>query len=426
MSLTPGRRDLLPSSLLPAAYFGAAHAALTLALLALVASPDIPGAFFLHPRMAALVHLVTVAWLSGSILGAFYIVAPLALRMPMPVGAVDWAGYLIFVAGAAGMAAGFWTGAYDTVAEFALLALATIGWVALRAVGGLRQAVIGWPVALHIGFAFTNMLAAGTFGVLLGLDRAFGWWQLPPLAAAVAHAHLAAVGWVALMVVGLSYRLLPMMLPAVMPAGAALALSAIFIECGLAVFVWVALMGSGRTWIGGLLIVAGLVSFMVQMRRTLSRRLPRPPALPRRDWSTWQAHAALAWLVVAVALGMASAVVESGSAQGRLVWLYGTAGLVGFLAQIVVGMQGRLVPLYAWYRAMAARGGTPPERAANALPSSTFAGVIFLAWTVGVPLLAAGLAWEWQIVIRVAALVLLAGVVSGAAYLGYLLRQAAA
>jgi hypothetical protein len=31
--------------------------------------PGVPGRFFYHPRMVALVHLVTIAWLSGSILG---------------------------------------------------------------------------------------------------------------------------------------------------------------------------------------------------------------------------------------------------------------------------------------------------------------------------------------------------------------------
>lgn len=77
-----------------------------------------------------------------------------------------------------------------------------------------------------------------------------------------------------------------------------------------------------------------------------------------------------------------------------LIWVYGVAGLVGFLAQIVVGMQGRLVPLYAWYRAYDARGGVRPERAANALPSESFARIVFLAWALGVPALAWGLAGE--------------------------------
>ena len=65
------RRDQVPSSALPLANFSFAYASLSAALALLVLRPDVPGASFYHPRMVALVHVVTLAWLSGSILGAF-------------------------------------------------------------------------------------------------------------------------------------------------------------------------------------------------------------------------------------------------------------------------------------------------------------------------------------------------------------------
>ena len=52
--------------------------------------PALPGGSFYHPRMVAIVHLLTVPWLTGSILGSFYIVGPLVLRIPMPAGKGDW------------------------------------------------------------------------------------------------------------------------------------------------------------------------------------------------------------------------------------------------------------------------------------------------------------------------------------------------
>ncbi len=123
-----------------------------------------------------------------------------------------------------------------------------------------------------------------------------------------AHAHIAAIGWAVMMVVGLSYRLIPMMLPAAMPTGWTLALSAIAIESGLAVLVVTLLLGSDVVWMGAVLILAGFGCFVAQIRRTVARRLPRPPALPARDWSIWQTHAAFVWLLVAAVLGMALAI----------------------------------------------------------------------------------------------------------------------
>jgi hypothetical protein len=214
-----------------------------------------------------------------------------------------------------------------------------------------------------------------------------------------------------------------MMLPAVMPSGRSLALSAVLIECGLAALVLALIAAPAYTPGGAALIVCGLGSFVVHIRLTLKRRLPRPPALPHRDWSTWQTHMALLWLLIAAVLGLVLSIGVVDEGRLPLMWMYGVAGLVGFLAQIVVGMQGRLVPLYAWYRALDARG-TPPAVAANALPSASFARPIFLLWTAAVPLLAWGLAFEARLAIRTAAVLLLLALAAGLAYMRRMLRRA--
>lgn len=201
------RRQLLPSSAIPLAYFTFAHFGLATALAALIARPEIPGGFFFHHRMVALVHLVTLAWLTGSILGAFPIVAPLALRLPMAVGRLDWTAFLAFALGTIGMVAHFWIDSYDGMAWSAGLVVLAIGWIAVRAWRGLPHATAPWGVKLHVALAFFNIIAAALFGILMGLDRSRSFLGITPLVAAYAHAHLAAVGWVAMMVVGLSYRL---------------------------------------------------------------------------------------------------------------------------------------------------------------------------------------------------------------------------
>ena len=418
------RRELLPSSSLPLVYFMLAHAGLATAFAVLAADPYLPGGYFLHPRMVALVHLVTLAWISGSILGAFYIVAPLALVMPMPVGRGDWIALGAFALGLSGMVSHFWLGGYDGMVWSALLVLGTIGWVGARATRGLGKAPVAWAVKLHIALAFGNMLLAGAFGGLLGIGRTRGLFGLSPVSAAFAHAHLAAIGWALMMVVGIAYRLLPMILPAKAPSGRGLAVSAILMEIGLGALMCGFLLND--TWLiaGGLVVTAGLVSFVRNVRGMLAHRLPRPPALPRRDWSTWQVHGALLFLAGSVMTGLALTVMPGSPTQIALAWVYGVAGLLGGLSQMVVGMQGRLVPLYAYYRAMAALGGAPPAQAANALPSTRFAKPIFLLWASGVPWLAYGLASSHPVSIRFASIVLLTGTLTSAMYLQHLMRKA--
>jgi hypothetical protein len=416
------RRALLPSSAIPLAYFASAHAGLAAALLVLVVRPDVPAGFFFHQRMVALVHLVTLAWLSGSILGAFYIVAPLALRLPMPAGRGDWIAFASFASGVLGMIGHFWIGSYDGMAWAAGLVVAAIAWVATRAFRGLSGSTAPWGVKLHVVLAFANILLAAGFGILMGLDRTRSFLGITPLVSAYAHAHLAAIGWVTMMAVGLSYRLIPMFVPAAMPSGRGLALSAILIELGLAVLFTAIVTRSPWLPAGAVLITAGLGSFVRQIRAAVRHKMPRPPALPARDWSTWQTHTALLWLLIATGLGLWLALGVPGRFSIQVMWIYGVAGLVGFLTQIVVGMQGRLVPLYAWYRAFAANGGAPPPRGANELPSAAFAKAIFLLWTPAVPALTAGLAFAVEPLIAGSAACLLAGVGASAAYLVYLLR----
>jgi hypothetical protein len=414
---------LTPSSALPLAYYFVAYASFGTALLVLAVDPTIPGGSFYQPRMVALVHLLTLGWLTSSILGSLYIVGPLALRAPMRVGKAEWAAFAAFVIGASGMISHFWINSYDGMAWSAPLVIGAVTWVVLDVVGGLRASTIHWAVRLHVVLALINILAAAALGMVLGLDRSRGFLSISPLASMFAHAHLAAVGSVAMLVFGLSYRLIPMMLPAAMPSGGSLALSAILLETGLAVLTVQLMIESSFVWVGAVIIVGGVVSFVVQVRRMLKHRLPRPPALPRRDWSTWQIHMAMAWLVTAVAIGLVLSVGAGDESRLPLMWLYGVAGLVGFLAQMVAGMQGRLVPLYAWYRAYAAIGRVP-ARAANALPSARFARSIFLCWAAGVPLLAWGLPFQDLTAIRAGSVVLLAGLGLGAAYVVVMLRRA--
>ena len=417
------RQSSTPSSALPLVYFAWAHVGLALAFIALVIDPALPGRYFLHPRMVAIVHLVTIAWISGSILGAFYVVAPLALGVPLPVGRADWLACAAFIAGSAGMVAHFWMGEYAVMAWSGGLVLSAVSWLASRAALGVRHATAPWPVLLHVLLAFANMMAAALFGIAIGLDRAYGLFSVPPMAAAVAHAHLAAIGWPMMMVVGLAYRLVPMFLPARMPTGRGLAVSAVLLELGIVVIVVTLVMDSGWLPAGAALIAAGLASFVRNMRAAVKHKLPRPPALPKRDWSTWQTHVAIGWLFVTAGLGIVLTL-PSPDARIGMAWVYGVAGLVGFMSQVVVGIQGRLVPMYAYYRAMAALGGKPPTIAANQLPDATFARPIFLLWTIGVPWLAWGLATGQTISTRLASIVLLAGVLAGGAYLAYLMRAA--
>ncbi|MEZ5319478.1 MAG: hypothetical protein R2752_18915 [Vicinamibacterales bacterium] len=403
-----GRLALLPAPALPLVYFAGAHLSLGLACAILVIDPTLPGGFHYHPRLIALVHLVTLGWISGSILGAFYIVGPLALGLPLPARRGDALACAAFWIGTAAMVAGFWTGRYHLVGSGGLLVATGPAWLAARVLRLRRTARMPAGVAPHVALAFGNVLGAAALGLVMAFGRGTSWFRISPLAMATAHAHLAVIGWAVMLIVGLSYRLVPMFLPAAMPSGRGLAVTAGLIEAGT-LAIALALVTNTTPIAGALLVVAALALFARRLRGVLANRRPRPAEMRGRDWATWQSHVALLWGVVACASGLRLA---AGGAPSGWTWTYGVAGLLGFVSQMVVGIQGRLLPMHAWYRAMARLGGQPPEVSSHRLAAPRVALAVLGLWTISVPALAAGLARGWPGAVAAGAAALLAAVVT--------------
>jgi hypothetical protein len=138
----PGPLELLPARFPPLLYFGFAHACLAAAFAATALDPRGVGGFFYHPRMLAVVHLVTLGWISGSILGSIYLVGPLALRFPLPAGRLDHAAFGSFAVGVMGMASHFWIDRPPGMAWSAGLVTLTFVFVAARVLPGLRRAAV--------------------------------------------------------------------------------------------------------------------------------------------------------------------------------------------------------------------------------------------------------------------------------------------
>ncbi len=421
---SPSKRETLPPRLLPVLYFGCAHAALAVALAVTALDPRAIGGFFYHDRLIALVHLVTLGWISLSILGALYIVGPLALRMPMPARRIDYAIWALVVIGLIGMATHFWIEEYGGMAWSAGTAAAGFTLMALRMIGRLRAAPVAWPVKLHIGLAFANILGAATMGILLALDKIHPFLGGYVLTNVFAHAHLAVIGWASMIVVGIGYRLLPMMLPSAMPDGWSTALSAILLETG-AIGLFVSLLRRSRwTPVFGGLVIAGFAAFAAHVVWMLRHPRPTPARRPRPDYGVWHVAAALVYLGLTCVTGMVLAIAPLADWTLRVAIAYGVFALLGFLAQMIVGVQARILPMFAWYHAFAATGFAGPVPPPDALPSRALQEAVFWLWLLGVPSVAGGFALDAVPFLAAGAWLLLAATVLSAVDALLILRPA--
>ena len=104
-----------PARTLPLLYLGAAHISLGLACVFAGIWPGSVAGFFYHSWMVSLVHLVTLGWITFSILVAIYVFAPVALLMEMPAAGLYLESARLVSAGAWSLFAGVAVAAIDNV-----------------------------------------------------------------------------------------------------------------------------------------------------------------------------------------------------------------------------------------------------------------------------------------------------------------------
>ena len=399
-----------PARTLPLLYFATAHASLMLASALVGLWPNAAAGFFYHAWMLGIVHLVTLGWITFSILGAIYIVGPLALRMEMPSRRADYVAYSVAVIGLIGMVGHFSIQEYGGMAWSAATVAVAVFFMTVRIAAAVRVAKIPIAVKLHLLLPCVNLWIAGSTGVLIACDKVHH--SLPGfvLSNVFAHAHLAALGWATMMVVGVGYRLLPMTLPSKMPSGRSMYAGAALLEIGvLGLFVSL-LVGGSWSVAFGLSIVAGLGIFAAHVVWMLRHPVSRPFGAPRLDFGLMHAGCAGVSLVVCVAIGLGLLALPMSPRTLHAAAAYGILGLVGFLGQTVVAMQARLVPMVTWFWRYSASGYRVPPPSPHAMRDRALQAIVFAGWLVAVPAMAAGLFLESASLMSVGAWSLFAAV----------------
>jgi hypothetical protein len=421
----PHASERLPPRTLPVLYVAAAHVSLAAAFLAIALEPWRFMGFYYHPKMLAVVHLVTLGWITGTTLGLSYVAGPLALRMTVKAGIPDAVACALFLVGASGAVTHFWLDEYAAVAGAGVLILPALVVVAVRMGKGLRGGGAPLPVRLHVAFAYGNLLLAALLAVHLALTKA-GEDHSVPLHHVHAHAHLAAAGWATLMVMGVGYRLLAMLFPAAPPGDRTAWTTLALFETGILGLTG-ALMAKGPLWPFALLVAAALAVFLGAVVRMRFHPRPPPAKLKKPDYGVLHVAFALLCLAGAAATGLFLAFTKD--PRPDAVKTYGLLGLLGFLSQMIVGVEMRLLPMFSFTQAFA-RGGykaLPPSP--HDMPSRSLQAISLVAWLLGVPLLAYGLLGEvgdpsGEGAVKGAASILLMGTIAAGASSARVLRLA--
>jgi len=402
-----------PDRWLPVLYFSFAHCCLATVFLLAAWNPLSVAGFYYHPRLIALVHLVTLGWISASILGSIYMISPMALRTPLPAGPLDYLAFLAFAIGTLGMVSHFWIEEnWGMVWAGSAVWLALLG-VACRFLPRLARSSL--PIAVRVMFllAFTNVLAAGVLGLLTGADKQVEMLSGVSLNHVIAHAHLAALGWATMMVMAAGYRLLPMILPSAVPPQPWVWATAVVMEVGVIGLAVSLYLGSNWSRGFGILVACGLAIFLSRVVWMLRNPKPPPKALRRPDYGVGHLAFALVCLLAAAVLGLSLSNAPPAQWKTEAAMIYGCLALLGFLAQMVVGVETRFLPLYGWFRSFAKGGFEAQPPSPHSIPYRPMQFLGLVLWVVGLPLFTVGLAFAAIKSLRIGSICLLAAVLAG-------------
>lgn len=351
------------------------------------------------PRLVAVTHAVVLGWLTLSIMGATYQLGPAVFGGRLVSVRLAPIQLLIHVTsiGIFLMALDSWNvgmmgiGAVAMVVSLLLFLVNAIPAVRWFRSSSLPQLYVSVAILFFVATASLGLTFVGTLEHL--------WFPITQGRLA-GHAHLGLVGWLALMLMGVSYRLVPMfhITPASVPRFARVALW-LTTAATIAAFL-VLSTNPGPEWrvTLALALISGPILWLVDMVQILRRRARR-----RLDIHGHATIVSLGFLCLAMVAGILAAIgepVAPSAEPARLQLAYGALGVGGWAGATLLANSFKIVPFLVWNARYRQIAGLAPVPGVSELASSRGAHATLVTLSMAVVLIAGGALSGQLLVVR--------------------------
>ena len=381
--------------------------ALCAGIVWLVVQPSILATYHYNQNVIAATHLFVLGWICSVVMGAMYQLVPVALETKLYSEKLARWQFAFHVVGFIGMVWMFRVWNMEQVGHFgSVLAVgvvlfvyniartlwrvpkwnvtatavsAALAWISLTIILGLSIAAAKSSNEYESGSegSTTGTVAALLHGLKLGTAflRPFG-----GLSTMHAHAHLGGVGFFTMLIVGVSYKLIPMFtLSQVQSRGRAVG-SVILLNVGLAGSFVTILRHSPLKPAFALMVVAALAVYGWELKAILRARKRR--AL---DWGIKYFLTAIVLLLPlsALAVVLSWPGLPQNTFTGQLENLYGFLGLIGVVTFAIMGMLYKIIPFLVWFGRYSRQIGRAKVPALADLYSARLQALGYWAWLTG-------------------------------------------
>ncbi len=360
-----------PSVTVPLRFMLTGLLALFTGMGALVARPELLASYHYNQFIIAVTHLFVLGWVCTIVMGAMYQLVPVALETRLYSERLARWQFAFHLAGFAGMVWSFWRWDLKSVGHFgSVLAVgmglfvynlartlwrvprwnvivaavaSALGWLSLAVLAGLTIA------AGKCSYESVAVLSATSWvGTLLHGLQAVGKFtaQFDQLSAMHAHAHLGGVGFFVMLIVGVSYKLVPMFTLSELQSRRRAGWSIALLNAGLVgAFVTILLRNRWKP-LFALVLLTALALYGWELRAILRAR--------KRRALDWGLKYFLTAIAVCGPLALLAAVLSLPRLPftvftGQMENLYGFLALVGFVSFAIIGMLYKIIPFLVWF-----------------------------------------------------------------------------
>ncbi|MGP8238761.1 MAG: hypothetical protein ACLQVW_25565 [Limisphaerales bacterium] len=360
-----------PSIALPLTFTLTGLLALCAGVAWLVLQPSLLAEYYYNQYVVAVTHLFVLGWICSVVMGAMYQLVPVALETKLYSENLARWHFGFHLAGFVGMVCMFRVWNMKPAGHFGCILGVGVGLFVCNMARTLRRvpkwnvtatavsAALGWIcLAILSGLSVaaakceydseSALSATGAVGVLLsGLRSVAGFLaRFNPISTMHAHAHLGGVGFFTMLIVGVSYKLIPMFTLSEVQSRRRALYSIALLNLGLAGSFVTILLRSPLKLAFALAVVAALAIFGWELGAILRARKRRT-----LDWGIKYFLTAIALLLPlsAIAVVLSWPGLPMNRLTGQLENLYGFLGFLGVITLAILGMLYKIIPFLVWY-----------------------------------------------------------------------------
>ena len=434
-----------PSVKLPLAFIVTGLLALFTGVAWLITRPMILATYHYNQFIIAVTHLFVLGWICSIVMGAMYQLVPVALETKLFSERLAKIQFAFHAVGFAGMVWMFNARNMKQVGHFGCVMFVGVGLFVYNIARTLLRvpkwnvtatavtAAITWlSITVTVGLSIAagkctyesadGLATAGGVRQLIAGLRAVGMFmsRFEPLGAMHAHAHLGGIGCFTMLIVGVSYKLIPMFTLSEVQSKRRAAASVALLNIGLAGSFVTILLRSPWKLLFALALVAALAIYGIEIVAILRAR--------KRRVLDWGIKTFLTGIALLIPLSLLAVILSwpglpFNAFTGQLENLYGFLGLLGVVSLAIIGMLYKIIPFLVWFGTYSKHIGRAKVPALAELYSEPLQIVGYFAFLIGLATTGVAIVLANQLFVRVGCIFLAASSLALALNIALMLKH---